>query len=123
MKLSHAVIVALAAALIAVSALFWASNRQHKAELAEFVAATAKLDSELNLSRSNETACSTAVARQNAALARRAVDTVLIEKQVSQTVTKYAYIRDTVKIMIEKEASCEDQMRYLDGVTRRFMSR
>jgi septal ring factor EnvC (AmiA/AmiB activator) len=123
MKLTHAVIIALSVALAVVSALFWASGERRKAERAETSAEIARLTADLRLSQFGVSACSSAIARQNRSVEKMRIDTVLIEKRVEQIVTKYAHIRDTVKYLIEREASCEEQMEYLDALTRRFLAR
>jgi len=112
-RLTHAAIIALVAALSTVSALLWAANKQH-------AAAVAKMSAELNAAQSNEKNCAEAINAQNLAIEKIRVDTLYLDREVSRVVTKYSVMRDTITKILERDNSCEKQIDVIGDMLRSF---
>jgi len=79
-----------------------------------------RLETELSDCRIKERGAANAVERQNAAIEAVRVDTVVIEKRVNRVIDKYSYIRETVRLSVEKDGTCENTVNNIDFVLRRY---
>jgi len=61
-----------------------------------------------------------AIERQNEAIEAIRIDTVIVEKRINSVIDKYAYVRETVRLSVEKDSSCENRLNNIDYVLRRF---
>jgi len=110
-KISH-VIIALLINILIVLLILQAIKRQ-EAIIAEY-----RL--ELSLCKESEKGCSSAVSRQNEAIARVRVDTVWREIEVRKVVTKYSVVRDTIIKTLERDSSYENKIHIIDNMLHGF---
>jgi len=61
-----------------------------------------------------------AIERQNKAIEAVRVDTVVVEKRINNVIDKYSFIRETVRLSIEKDDTYENKINNIDYVLRRF---
>lgn len=81
---------------------------------------TARLELALSECGIRERDAAAAIDKQNAAIEAVRVDTVIVEKAIKSVVDKYSYIRETVRLSIEKDGSCENKIDNIDFALRRF---
>jgi len=61
-----------------------------------------------------------AIEKQNAAIEAIRIDTVIVERRVSSVIDKYNFIRETVRVNLKEDSSCESELKNIDFVLRRF---
>jgi peptidoglycan hydrolase CwlO-like protein len=109
---SGTVIVALIA-LCATTIIHNGSIRKKDAEIA-------RLEAQLLTTRKQLNDADAAIGRQNAAVEAVRIDTVLVEKKITEVVTKYNRLRDTIILSTERDTGCENQIANICGILRGF---
>jgi len=93
----------------------------HLAQLQQhYVAETIRLELALSECTVKERDAAKAIERQNSAIEAVRVDTVVVEKRINNVIDKYSYVRETVRLSVEKDGTCENKINNIDYVLRRF---
>ena len=85
-----------------------------------YAADTARLIIELSDCKTNVRDANAAIEKQNAAIEAIRIDTVIVERRINNVVDKYSFIRETVRVSVEKDDTYENKVNNIDYVLRRF---
>jgi len=103
--------------VIIAASIFYAVNN---AKLARKDAEVARLQMELSECGHQIKAADAAIERQNAAVEAVRIDTVYVEKLIKQAEKKYVEVREVVIKSLEKDSSCENQIKNIDLILDRY---
>jgi peptidoglycan hydrolase CwlO-like protein len=103
--------------VIITASIFYAVNN---AKLARKDAEVARLQTELSECGHRVKDADNAIERQNIAIETVRVDTVYVERLIKQAEKKYVEVREVVIKSLEKDSSCENQIKNIDLILDRY---